>query len=244
MPDVPDHFDRLLARHAPPPGAEPRTAAQVRPRLPGPFERVEALRAEPARPDEPAPLVPAAPRPAGRAGEVIRHEREIRTDHRTVVRTGTAPRDKAGESTPAQAPAAPLLRPAAQVGPVARPAATDAPRQGLRTAGATTPDAPSRPAAPAPAVQGPGAARAAAAAAVRPRPDAAANARGAARTAAARRGARPVEQVVHVQIGRLEVSAAGAAAGGRTAAAGGNRAGRPAPALSLEDFLARGEKRG
>lgn len=41
---MPDYFDRLLARYTPVPAAG-AGAARVRPRLPGPFERVEALRA-------------------------------------------------------------------------------------------------------------------------------------------------------------------------------------------------------
>ncbi|MFG2195233.1 hypothetical protein [Streptomyces sp. NPDC048639] len=243
MPEVPDYFERLLARHAPAPGTPPRTAGRVRPRLAGPFERVEALRAEPPGPDEPAPLVPAAPRPAVAAAESVRHEREIRTDHHTVVRIEAAPHGETRRPAPA-GPRKQLPRPAAQAGPVTRPAATDGLRRGRRVATPGALDAASPTAAPAPPIPGPGAALPAAAAAARPRPDAAATARGAARTAAARRGSRPVEQVVHVQIGRLEVSAAGASGGGRAAAPGVNRAGRAAPALSLEDFLSRGEKRG
>ncbi|MET8677330.1 hypothetical protein ABZW18_07015 [Streptomyces sp. NPDC004647] len=49
---------------------------------------------------------------------------------------------------------------------------------------------------------------------------------------------------MHVQIGRLEVSAAPPPGSGRPAAARPEHTGRRAPALSLEDYLTRGEKRG
>ncbi|MCC5031701.1 hypothetical protein DMH02_000080 [Streptomyces sp. WAC 00631] len=48
---------------------------------------------------------------------------------------------------------------------------------------------------------------------------------------------------MHVEIGRLEVSAAGAARPGERAGGGSGRTGRPAPALSLEDYLTRGGRR-
>ncbi|MGW3405796.1 hypothetical protein ACWDPI_30365, partial [Streptomyces zhihengii] len=55
-----DHFDRLLARHTPAgPGAGP--PARVRPRLPGPFERVDAPRHGPDGPDEPPAPFAAVP---------------------------------------------------------------------------------------------------------------------------------------------------------------------------------------
>ncbi|MCB5911736.1 hypothetical protein LIU39_31060, partial [Streptomyces sp. SF28] len=86
------------------------------------------------------------------------------------------------------------------------------------------------------------AAAAPAPAAARPRVDVAAAARGAAaRQAAGRRGGRPAERVVHVQIGRLEVTATGGQARGE--AAGPARKARPGPALSLTDYLSRDEKR-
>ena len=59
----PDFLDRLLARHTAPRPA----AARVRPRLPGPFERVEAVRAAAPAPDEDALLWPAAAPPTVRA---------------------------------------------------------------------------------------------------------------------------------------------------------------------------------
>ncbi|TPQ17559.1 hypothetical protein FGD71_035765, partial [Streptomyces sporangiiformans] len=74
------------------------------------------------------------------------------------------------------------------------------------------------------------------------RPSAAdtAAARDAVRQAAGRRSARGAEQVVQVQIGRLEVTAAGSPSGG-----GSRRpatAARPAARLSLAEYLERGRE--
>ncbi|MET9393645.1 hypothetical protein ABZY20_25095, partial [Streptomyces sp. NPDC006624] len=79
----PDFLDRLLARHAAPAGRRPGVV-RVRPRLAGPFERIEAVRAEAPDQDGTEPLWPAAApaavarpgpaRPAAR--EVVRTERE------------------------------------------------------------------------------------------------------------------------------------------------------------------------
>lgn len=122
-PDAPDFLDRLIARHTAPQPA----AVRVRPRLPGPFERVEAVRAQAPASDEDALLWPAtmpsavpppdAPRPA--AVQTRTHtERE-----RTVVRTEREPVDPAPRpSGPARAEV-PLLRPATPVVPGPRPPA-------------------------------------------------------------------------------------------------------------------------
>ncbi|MFE7167626.1 hypothetical protein, partial [Streptomyces sp. NPDC057616] len=126
-PDLPDFLDRLIARHT-----APRPAAvRVRPRLPGPFERVEAVRPRAAAPEDDALLWPAAPAaappadaPWTAAGETRTHtERE-----HTVVRTEHAP---AGPDPRPAAPAraeAPLLRPAAPLAPGPRPLADPARR--------------------------------------------------------------------------------------------------------------------
>lgn len=258
MPD--DYFGRLLARYAPVPGgafpeasgsgrtdgtttglADGARRTLVRPRLPGPFERVEALRGAPAEADELAPLSPQAPRTSPFGSEQVRYEREIRTSEQHTVVRREAPRQTPADADlvePAARPTAPLLRPAAAVEPGPRTAAAETvrPQRGVpadgaaRRAAVATPSQPGRniaPAAPAPAL--------------RPRTEAVPAARSAARSAAAgRRGQRSAERVVHVQIGRLEVSAAGAerpAAGGRPA-----RAERREPSLSLADYLARGER--
>lgn len=252
MPDLADYFDRLLARQAPvsggtlpeAPGSSGTDGARrtlVRPRLPGPFERVEALRGAPAQEDEPAALYPQAPRTSPFGGEQVRYEREIRTtEQRTVVRT-EAPRQAPSDLTgPLARPTAPLLRPAAAVetGPRTAAAETVRPQRGVRASGE---DGSARRAAGPPPPPGRDLAAPAPAPALRPRTEAVPAARNAARaTAAGRRGQRGAERVVHVQIGRLEVSAAGAerpAAAGRPA-----RPERREPSLSLADYLARGER--
>ncbi|MGW1006978.1 hypothetical protein ACWD5D_37085, partial [Streptomyces sp. NPDC002520] len=66
-------------------------------------------------------------------------------------------------------------------------------------------------------------------------------ARDAVRQAAARRPGKAPEQVVHVQIGRLEVTAGGAPSRGG-ARQPARPAERPGAALSLADYLARGRE--
>ncbi|MGW1375377.1 hypothetical protein ACWD6P_14025 [Streptomyces sp. NPDC002446] len=270
MPDLADYFDRLLARHAPATPRDPfagvpggRTDGAgghgdgagaggarrtlVRPRLPGPFERVEALGGGPAGPDEPAALYPQGPRtsPSGAGPEAqIRYEREIRTttERHTTVLGNAAPREAFGLVEAEVRPAGPLLRPAAAPGPGPRGSASPDAVPARRRADARAGDGNPGPASPGPVRPGGDLAPAAAAGALRPRAgDVPAAARPAARAAAAaRRGQRGAERVVHVQIGRLEVSAAGTerpAAEGRPA-----RAQRRAPSLSLADYLARGER--
>ncbi|ORT60645.1 hypothetical protein [Streptomyces sp. CB03238] len=245
---MPDYFDRLLARHTPLRAAGPSGGgvARVRPRLPGPFERLEALRTAPPEPDEPASLVPSAPGPAFGPAELIRHEREVLRDRHTVVRTETAPPgDEPERYARAVAPGpGPLLRAAAQAGPVARPGAAEPPRAPRRAGASRGPDG-------APPAAGPGAAGpavapvppAGAAAAARPREADTAAARGAGPGGLGRRGSRPAERVVHVQIGRLEVSAAPPPGAPRPGTGRPDPTGRRGPALTLDDYLARGEKR-
>ncbi|MET9085435.1 hypothetical protein ABZX77_26720, partial [Streptomyces sp. NPDC004237] len=124
-PDAPDFLDRLIARHT-----APRPAAtRVRPRLPGPFERVEAVRA--TAPGTTAPLWPttapaavpgtAAPGPALGETRTTHTERERTVVHREPP---VAPAEPA-----APRPVAPLLRPAAPVAAAApRPTASGAVR--------------------------------------------------------------------------------------------------------------------
>ncbi|MFD7949255.1 hypothetical protein ACFV5K_41310, partial [Streptomyces sp. NPDC059744] len=77
----------------------------------------------------------------------------------------------------------------------------------------------------------------------RPRGADTAAARGAALNGVGRRPPRPAERVVHVQIGRLEVSAAPPPGASRPAGGHPDHTGRRAPALTLDDYLSRGEKR-
>ncbi|WP_328681011.1 hypothetical protein OG905_35975 [Streptomyces sp. NBC_00322] len=236
---MPDYFDRLLARYTPVP-ADGGGAARVRPRLPGPFERVEALRSGPPEPDEPAALIPSAPQPAFGPAELVRREREVRTDRETVVRTEAAAVAGETERRAVQAVQSPgpLLQPAVPAPVAPRPAAADVPRAGQRGTSAEVPVAPRTPAAS--AQRATEAVPRAASAPARPRGADTAAARGAALSGVGRRAPRPAERVVHVQIGRLEVSAAPPPRpdGGRP-----DHTGRRAPALTLDDYLSRGEKR-
>ncbi|QOV40054.1 hypothetical protein IM697_17645 [Streptomyces ferrugineus] len=240
---VPDFLDRLIARHAPAAAGPRPDVVRVRPRLPGPFERIEAVRGTAPEPDDGSdPLWPAttpthvrpvpAPRPAPPAAR-LHTERE-----RTVVRTERAPADPAPHPAPRPLPEAPLLRPVTPIAPGPRPA----PDAGQRAAGrgrsersatqsaASVPNPPGADAATSAAVSTP----------LRPSAADTAAARDAVRQAAARRPARAPEQVVQVQIGRLEVTSGPTPAGGsrqRTPAAE-----RPGAALSLAEYLARGRK--
>lgn len=240
---MPDYFDRLLARYTPVPAVGGAGgAARVRPRLPGPFERVEALRTGPPEPDEPAALIPSAPGPAFGPAESVRHEREVRTDRHTVVRTEAARPGEPERPAVAAAPSpGPLLRPAAKATPGPRPATADSPRTPRRPAAPATSDAPRNVPAAAPRTAEP--APPASAAAARPRSADTATARGAALSGVGRRAPRPAERVVHVQIGRLEVSATPPPGAGRPDPGRPDHTGRRAPALTLDDYLSRGEKR-
>ncbi|MFD8192607.1 hypothetical protein [Streptomyces wuyuanensis] len=234
---MPDYFDRLLARHTAP------AAPRVRPRLPGPFERVEALRTAPPEAGEPAPLVPVAAQPAAGPAGPVRRERETRTERHTAVRPG--PERPRAPEPPA---AGPVGRPEPpRAAPVAAQRQRPAPESGLRAGGRGTPTAADGvpPRAPGSAVARATAPAPRPAALVPARPrgaDTPAGVRGATQGGLGRRAPRPAERVVHVQIGRLEVSAAPAPGGGRPAPRPG-RTERPGPALTLADYLARGEQR-
>ncbi|MGW7366349.1 hypothetical protein ACWGI8_23660 [Streptomyces sp. NPDC054841] len=237
-----DYFDRLLARYTPVAAAGGAGGpARVRPRLPGPFERVEALRTAPPEPGEPAALIPSAPAPAFGPAEPVRHEREVRTDRLTVVRTETA-RPGEPERPTAPTPAGPSLRPAAHAAPGPRPVSSDSGPASRRPASPAVADTPRQTPASAPRAADP-APVAAAATPARPRSADTAAARGPALNGVGRRAPRPAERVVHVQIGRLEVSATPPPGANRPAAGHPDHTGRRAPALALDDYLARGEKR-
>lgn len=246
---MPDYFDRLLARYTPVAGADvtdgPGARVRVRPRLSGPFERAEALRHGQPEQDEPAALIPSAPRAVPEV-RPVRPDREPRTERHTVVRTEQAPRPGEPEQPvpPRSAtPASPLPRPAATASPAGRPGAA----QDARAARRGQPSAPDDPmpgsataAAPAPASAAP----ARAAALPVPRDIGSAGVRGAAIGSVGRRAPRPAERVVHVRIGRLEVSAAPPPGTNASPAGRPERpAGRPAPVLTLDDYLSRGGKR-
>ncbi|MBD3011309.1 hypothetical protein IEJ02_46670, partial [Streptomyces sp. 5-10] len=146
-----DYFDRLLARHAPVPAPVPVPGSaagggagdrpvRVRPRLPGPYERIEALRGEPPLPEEPTPARVAPPPVADRYQEVVRHEREVRTDRHTVVRAEPTPYEDVERDAEPPAPA-PLLLPSTQITARPHPAATDAPAARRGATASPAPDA-------------------------------------------------------------------------------------------------------
>lgn len=232
----PDFFARLLARHtslAPPTGAVTR----VRPRLPGPFERIEALRAEPPGPDEPALLLPpATPHPPPREAPPAGPEREIRTERQTVIRT--EPAEDTGRGAHARPAAPPPARRRAAPPPAPQRSPAPRPRGAEAVAGRPADPPPDTPAGREPAPPyGParaGAPRLTAPSPARPRPADAAVARQG-QAPAGRRATGSAEPAVHIQIGRLEVRAAGPAG----AAAPPRRGGRRTPRVSLDDYLSR-----
>lgn len=248
MPDaegtpVPDFLDRLIARHTPAVAGPRPGVVRVRPRLPGPFERVEAVRATAPQPDDgtdllwpsttPSDIRPVeAPRPDPHAAR-LHTERE-----RTVVRTERAPSDPAPQPTTRALPEAPLLRPVAPVTTGPRPT----PDAAHRAVGRGHQERnPTQSAAPVPVPPGRDAASPAAVSTpLRPSAADTAAARNAVRQVAARRPSRTPEQVVQVQIGRLEVTAGPSPTGGgrqRTPTTG-----RTGATLSLADYLARGRE--
>lgn len=256
-----DYFGRLLARYAPvagaagaPPSGEPSGGpsggarpVRVRPRLAGPFERVEALRGEPDGDRPPAAPVPsaAAPSPpAADSGRGTPSVREIHTERHTVVREEAAAPDerppRAGEAQPPDGRV--RLSPAPRT--VRHQPETRGQRgthQAASRADGFDGERAARPARPALVDrEGEAAARTAAS---RTGVDGWPAERGARQqNAVARRGgSRPRERVVHVQIGRLEVSAATPPGAGRGAAAepGRRQPGRTAPTVGLDDYLAR-----
>ncbi|MFF3785798.1 hypothetical protein [Streptomyces sp. NPDC001933] len=238
---APDHFDRLLARHSG--GAVPRAGVtRVRPRLAGPFERVEAVRATGLpEPDGTDPLWPTHSQQIVQQGESSRETREVRYHSerdRTVVRSETPPAPaRLTPRTPTPAPPeVPLLRPAAA--PVPRALPETSRRAAARE---RTPGTPPRSAVSAPVPPGADIAAAAVPAPLRPSAMDTAAARDAVRQSPGRRGARGGEQVVHVQIGRLEVTAAGAPSPD-TRRAGTSAPVRQGATVSLQDYLARGRE--
>ncbi|MBG0856532.1 hypothetical protein I2W78_32915 [Streptomyces spinoverrucosus] len=236
-----DFLDRLIARHAPAATAERPGVARVRPRLPGPFERVEAVRARARDTDEDTgPLWPTStpstaprrdvPRP-GPAAEAARPHPER---ERTVVHTERLVGEPAPQAHRPAVAELPLLRPVAA--PVTGP--RPVPDTGRRASGRPEPAAHPT-AASAPIPPGADAAIPAPPGAARPRAADTAAARDAVRQAAARRSGRAPEKVVQVQIGRLEVTAAGPSDGNRQHTPATRR---PGATVSLAEYLARGRE--
>ncbi|WP_225847548.1 hypothetical protein [Streptomyces sp. HPF1205] len=234
---MPDFFDRLVARHAPDAGGAPR----ARPRLPGPFERLDTrdpqadpplLDTERPAPPPSAPLVRAAPA-AGPAvtAPVARPGQPAAARVPLVVRETASP-----EQGALVAPAVPRFEPAAAAvreGERGARRETAAPRQEQR--GRSEP----REGRERVVIRESAAALAAPPATTPPRTPA----RPA--TAAARQPAsrpKPPERIVHVSIGRLEVTAAGRRPGAERRPDRAGRAVRATPVLSLEKYLTRGEE--
>ncbi|GGO94905.1 hypothetical protein [Wenjunlia tyrosinilytica] len=242
---MPDFFDRLLARHAPDRRGAPGGAARVRPRLPGPFERVETTGVEPLEPSLPSAGAPgsraAAAHPAPGPGRAESAAGPAPTPAGPRPASSAHDRRPRPEAPRAAAPAPLLVAPpvpTAVPGPIAQRVQRRRPEDGgggREERRAQRPQQPrSAPAGPQPAVR-PAPAPAPA------RPQAPRRAAAKASDAERRRRRQPAEQVVHVSIGRLEVKAAerkGAAKPVKDTAAG-----RPAPSMKLDQYLSRGEAR-
>ncbi|SEB89210.1 hypothetical protein SAMN04490357_0656 [Streptomyces misionensis] len=237
---APDFLDRLIARHT----ATAPDTVRVRPRLPGPFERVEAVRARGAVPetDEAAARPPAAREAAADRDDPRRPVTEVHhhtSRERTVVRTAPPSAEaEPARTAPPALPEAQLLRPAAPLTAAPPPA----PRGPARGTGRPDPSTAADPAAAsAPTPLGTGTAPAAVApAAARPGAADTTAARTAVAQSAGRRAGRAPEQVVQVRIGRLEVTAAQPPAPGTRQ--GARPAERAGTTLSLADYLARGRE--
>ncbi|MGW7442868.1 hypothetical protein [Kitasatospora sp. NPDC054795] len=229
---MPDHFDRLVAKRGP---GGARAGVRVRPRLPGPFERLDALAPAP-------PVMDAEPFGPGRSGG-----RPVPVPlPRPPAAPPAAPAERAlravaGEDRSAVAPVLPLPRTplliAPQVTPSAAPAVGPAMRrETARPAAVPTPvTARHRAAAPERPTAAPPAPVRSAAAPASVRRAAGAAAPGQAHGTGTRRRQRPVERVVRVQIGRVEVKAAQRTPAGPAKPA----AARPGPALDLDKYLDR-----
>ncbi|MCX2731954.1 hypothetical protein OOZ19_17060 [Saccharopolyspora sp. NFXS83] len=214
-----DFFDRLAARHDPVDGP-----VRLRPRLPGPFERVDSLPAASSDSEAPAARTPS-PSPV-REREVRRLEREVRTTDRiTLVRTEASPVER---PRPAETP---VRQEEPESGP--RPVVPARATQPEQPRGVQAASGEPEPAAPVP--ERGGALRAAVlppapAESPRTRITAAASAP---RTAPARsRASEPADPAVRVEIGRLQVSAAPPQRPPHRP-----RPARREPAVNLDDYL-------
>ncbi|MEJ8668236.1 hypothetical protein WKI71_05735 [Streptomyces sp. MS1.AVA.1] len=216
---------------------------RVRPRLPGPFERVEAVRATAPEPDDGSDLLwPATTPSAVRPGT----GRPRRRPPRGCTRNGSgrsyapnAPRPTRHRDPPRElCPRRRCCVPSRRSRPAPGPRRT--PFSGRRAVGARSGAHPG-PRRPCPS---PGHGRripTAGTGALRPSAADTAAARDAVRQAAARRPSRAPEQVVQVQIGRLEVTAGQSPSQG-TRQRTPSSTERPGATLSLADYLARGRE--
>ncbi|OLZ72038.1 hypothetical protein AV521_08900 [Streptomyces sp. IMTB 2501] len=256
---MPDHFDRLVGRAVPAAapvggtdGAADAGVVRVRPRLPGPFERMDAFgaRIEPFGQDFEERVSAESTRRTEPSGL---HHRPVETAPRRDVMPVQAGLQRRPLALLEQtAPQRGVLMPAAVPQPATEPAARPAGRtsgEGERDDTTRRPRAVGQQATKLTVRREPSEARREAAA--RPAVVPAQTARPVARPAgpaggrqSARDNARqrPQERTVHISIGRLEVRAAGrrndADARPRERAP---QSGRQSPVLSLEKYLSRGE---
>ncbi|GAA2363959.1 hypothetical protein GCM10009854_49620 [Saccharopolyspora halophila] len=209
-----DFFDRLVG---------PASRAVLRPRLPGPFERIEALRAEPR--EEPGFIAPRTPEPAPAPAEVLREVRhEVHTTDRvTFVRTEHAAPEPPRPARPV--PRVETPEPASPPAPTERAPALEPakPQEPQRIDPPPTPESPS-----------PGVLRAEVAPAASERPRTRVAAAAARASAPKRRDREPdrAEPAVQVEIGRLEVNASRPQQRTRP-----EPAQRREPAVDLADYL-------
>ncbi|MFD7436591.1 hypothetical protein ACFV6X_18905, partial [Streptomyces sp. NPDC059861] len=115
-----DFLDRLIARHAPAAAGPRPGVVRAQPRLPGPFERVEAVRARTRDDDEdtgllwPASAPSATPRTdVPRPGPAAEAARPHPERERTVVHTERLTGEPAPRAVLPGAAELPLLRPVA-----------------------------------------------------------------------------------------------------------------------------------
>ncbi|MER6068415.1 hypothetical protein ABT187_06070 [Streptomyces sp. NPDC001817] len=258
---MPDHFDRLVGRTAPAAapfggaaGAADTGVVRVRPRLPGPFERMDAFgaRVDPFGPDleereSAEPMRRAESTDLRRRAVEAVPRRDLTPVQPAVPRLPLALREQTAPQRGVLVPAAvPQPAPEPAAGPARRSAAHeghgDPSRQAVdfgrptaepavrRASSPARQDTAPRPIAAVPAQT--------ARAAVRPAAPAAGR-----QSARDTTGRRPPERTVHISIGRLEVRAAarGGAAAAPRPSERAQRSGRTTPVLSLEKYLSRGE---
>ncbi|UQI46379.1 hypothetical protein M1P56_19515 [Streptomyces sp. HU2014] len=242
---MPDFFDRLLARHAPARGDAPTGVTRLRPRLPGPFERIGTTGFDGPEPSG-ARTAPAAGPTTRTAESGLRPaaSRPAPPPAPTALGPAVAP---AREHSPAAVtrllPARPVLAVPAVPPLLASGPERDAGRSRRQDARLADPAErrPARRAARPTELPARTAGKAPAAAVPQARPRQPERAAAAAPAAERRRRHQAPERVVRVSIGRLEVNGERrplpTKPAGRGAPDGG---GRPRPALTLDQYLTRG----